>query len=224
MQYYPIFLDITKSKCLIVGAGQVGIRKLATLLKANPASISVMDIKPPSTQCQFFLENPCVKYLQYAFEPHFVDGYTLVFSCTTNKFLNKLIINACQEYDVLCNSTDAPLTGNFIVPASINRENITIALSTGGASPALARKMRLELEDWIEPKALLAQLMGRVRPHLLNLKMSTEENTRIFHALINSDLEQALNNKNRELCIEILQKILPTPLASQSLEIIHDII
>jgi len=224
MQYYPIFLDITKSKCLIVGAGQVGMRKLATLLRAHAAKISLMDINPPNIECQKFLENPSIEYLQYAFKAQIVKDYALVFACTTNKDVNQAIIKACQEYGVLCNSIDTPLAGNFIVPASIHKENITLSLSTGGGSPALARKMRLELEEYIASKTLLAQLMKNIRPYLLNLKMDTAENTIIFRDLVNSELEQELNNNNREQCRKILQKILPNSLQSHILEIMHGII
>ena len=74
----------------------------------------------------------------------------LGFAATSNRETNDAVARACTERGILCNCADAPKDSSFIVPALVEQGNIAIALSTGGASPALARKIREDLETWLE--------------------------------------------------------------------------
>lgn len=233
MPYYPIFLDISHATCLIVGAGAVGRRKLASLLLADAGHIVVLDTAPlasliaqdvPAGDAGHGLADSRVRFVQQAFEPSCVVGHKLVFAATGNRAVNAAVAKACQEHGIWCNCTDAPADGSFIVPATARQGKLVAALSTGGASPALARTLRHELEDWLAPRAAFTTLMGRVRPLVLALDLNTEENTRIFRELTASDLQVALANKDRPLCESSLRAQLPAALHPNIVELLYDLI
>lgn len=222
MPYYPIFLDISHASCLIVGAGEVGQRKLATLLLAEPQRVVVMDTAPlPCTQ---LLQNARVHFVQQAFSPVCLEGHSLVFAATANRSANAAIAAACQVQGIWCNCADAPTEGSFIVPATATHGSLTASLSTGGSSPALARKLRQELEEWLAPRSSLATLMGRIRPFVLSLGLNTEQNTRIFRELTASGLQTALADKDAAQCETHLRALLPAALHSHIVEFLYDLI
>lgn len=222
MPYYPIFLDISHASCLIVGAGEVGRRKLATLLLAEPQRVVVMDTAP--LPCAQLLHDARVHFVQQAFSPACLAGHSLVFASTAKRSVNAAIAAACQQQGIWCNCADAPTEGTFIVPATASHGSLTASLSTGGASPALARKLRQELEEWLAPRSSLATLLGRLRPFVLSLGLNTEQNTRIFRELTASDLQTALANKDAVQCETHLRALLPAALHPHIVEFLYDLI
>lgn len=224
MSYYPIFIDLEQTSCLVVGAGEVGRRKLATLLQAHPQKVVLMDTSPPGPECAALLADPRVFFVQQAFSLACLEGHSLVFAATGRREVNAAIAAACQSRGIWCNCTDAPLEGSFIVPATATHGSLTAALSTGGASPALARRLRHELEDWLKPRSNLAALLGKVRPFVLALGLNTEQNTRIFRTLAQSELQTALANKDMQQCEASLQALLPAALHPHIVEFLDDLI
>lgn len=224
MSYYPIFIDLTQKSCLVVGAGAVGLRKLATLMQAQPQKLVLMDTAPPSPECAALLEGSGVDFVQQAFCAEHLAGHSLVFAATGSRSVNATIAATCQAGGIWCNCADAPAEGSFIVPATAAHGSLTAALSTGGASPALARQLRQELEDWLKARSSLASLMGRIRPFVLALGLNTEQNTRIFRSLTTSDLQTALANNDVQQCEASLQVLLPAALHPHIVEFLHDLI
>lgn len=224
MPYYPLFLDLHRASCLIVGAGGVGLRKLATLLQAQPQRVVVLDNAPPSPDCLPFLDDSRVSFVRQDFSPACLEGHQLIFAATGNRAVNAAVAAACQERGLWCNCADAPTEGSFIVPATASHGSLSAALSTGGASPALARKLRQELEEWLKPRSALATLMGRVRPFVLTLGLNTAHNTRIFRAMATSDLHQALADRDRQSCEKHLRALLPEALHPHIVEFLYDLV
>lgn len=149
MHYYPVFLEPSGQSCLVVGAGAVGCRKIASLLECPIERLRVVDLAEPDTNLQVLLEDERVSFTKRSFTPSDVEGCALVFAATSSRQTNDAVARACAERGILCNCADAPKDSSFIVPALVQQGNITIALSTGGASPALARKIREDLEAWL---------------------------------------------------------------------------
>lgn len=224
MLYYPIFVNISHASCLIVGAGEVGRRKLATLLQAGPLRVVLLDTNPPDPLCAPYLKDSRVQFVQGSFSPSHLTGHSLVFAATCNREVNAFIAKACQDRGLWCNCTDAPQEGSFIVPATASCGNVSVSLSTGGESPALARKLRCELEVWLEPRARLSTLMGRLRPILLALNLNTADNSRIFRSLVNSDLQTFLSRRDREQCEACLRELLPVELHPHIVECVYDLV
>ncbi len=238
--YYPLFLDITQSHCLIVGAGEVGIRKAMGLLAASAKEVLVLDIAPFSPQWQELATHTALRLEQRPFTEQDLQQKTLVFACTGHKELNARIAQSCLERHILCNCVDAPRKGNCIVPAvaqayalGVNASSaspkdgepsLMAALSTQGASPAWARILRKELEQWLIPHAPMTKFLGKLRPLVLALGEDTRHNTALFRALVDSPLRHHLAENNTAACEALLQELLPVSLHSYIAELLYDTI
>jgi len=228
MRYYPTFLDLHGRRCLVVGAGEVGRRKLASLLAAAPAEVLVLDLFPLSEiadpELNLLMEHPAVVYEQRSFTASDVQGCALVFACTGNRAVNSAVAKACADNNVLCNVIDAPEEGNFVVPAHFANGDLLVALGTGGNSPALARRIRMELQTCLGDRfAGILTLMGRLRPMVLALGKETRHNSTLFRNLAESGLTQALQEKNRAEAERILKELLPAELHTNIGALLHEL-
>jgi precorrin-2 dehydrogenase / sirohydrochlorin ferrochelatase len=106
--------------------------------------------------------------------------------------------------------TDAPENGDFVLPASITRGDLTISVSTSGASPALARVIRQDLEMRYGPEyETMTRLLAGIRTALLPLGRGSSENREIFRRLAASSLPELIRNNDRHACLELLRDVLP---------------
>lgn len=225
MRPYPLFMQLEGCRCLVVGAGAVGRRKLSGLLPCGLADILVLDTAEPDADLQKLLDASCVRFERRAFVADDVHGCALVFAATGSRQANDFIAQTCREHDIPCNVIDAPATGSFIVPAHFACGDMVVALSTGGQSPALAKRMRMELQEWFGNRyGNFASLMGRIRPLVLALGQETEHNTAIFRQLVHSNLPDALAKRDAAACYETLQSILPPALHPYIVELLHGLI
>lgn len=224
MRYYPVFLDLQGRRCLVVGGGAVGCRKIASLLENNLASVRVLDVAAPSPVLQALLEDERLTYERRSFLPQDVEGCSLVFAATGNPAVNREVAEACAARGILCNCADAPDVGSFIVPAHVEQGSVTLAVSTQGGSPALSRRIRKELEAWLGDRFTgLSELMGRLRPLVLALQQETRQNTSLFRNLVESPLADALQRRDRAACEALLKDLLPPQLHPHIMELLHDL-
>ena len=214
MRYYPLLLDLTGMHCLVVGAGEVGLRKIQGLLLCRPAWVTVVDPACPGPELSGLLASQDnFTYQQRPFTEADLDATQLVFACTSSREVNALVGQASMRRGILCNMTDAPEHGNFVLPASITRGDLTISISTGGASPALARIIRQELELAYGPEyEAMTRLLADIRTALLALGRASTENRNIFRDLAASALPELIRKNDRHACQELLRAVLPTPL------------
>ncbi len=152
-----------------------------------------------------------------------INGKTLVFAATGDADENRRIAALCRSLGVLCNCASTPEEGNFQVPAVARRAPLAAALSTGGASPALARRWKDELAQWLAPRARMATLMGRLRPLVLALGVETGQNTQLFRSLAVSPLQQWLEAGDIESCRQCLLAELPAELHVHIAELLYDL-
>jgi len=209
-RYYPLFLDLSRAKCLVVGAGAVGRRKIESLLESGVGELLVLD--PKLAKPVSLPEHPALTYEARRFAPEDLAGCSLVFAASASREANAAVAAACAERGIFCNCADAPLEGNCIVPATTRAGGMTLALSTGGASPAYARFLREELESWLAEKAPLATLLGRIRSRLLALEMDTAQNANLLRDLARSRLGTVLAAGDGPRCIGLLVAALPEDL------------
>jgi len=214
MRYYPLLLDLTGMHCLVVGAGEVGLRKIEGLLPCRPARITVVDPAPAGAELAALLASHAdIAYEQRPFAESDMDGVRLAFACTSSRPVNERVGRAARERGTLCNMTDAPEDGDFVLPASITRGDLTITVSTAGSSPALARVIRQDLEDRYGPEyEALTRLLSGIRPALLALGHGSGENRKIFRDLAGSALPELIRSNDRDACLELLRTVLPTAL------------
>jgi len=214
MRYYPLLLDLTGMHCLVVGAGEVGLRKIQGLLQCRPSRVTAVDPASPGRELSALLASrDNFTYQQRPFTETDLDSAQLVFACTSSREVNANIGQASMRRGILCNMTDAPEHGNFVLPASITRGDLTISVSTSGASPALARIIRQELELKYGPEyEAMTRLLANIRTALLALGHASAENRNIFRDLASSALPELIRKNDRRACLELLQTALTTPL------------
>ena len=214
MRYYPLLLDLTGLRCLVIGAGEVGLRKIKGLLCCAPELVTAVDPAPPGPELAALLATQDnFSYEQRPFAETDLDLAGLVFACTSNRAVNAAIGRACRLKGVLCNMTDAPELGSFVLPASITRGDLTISISTSGSSPALARVIRQDLETRYGPEyEVMTRLLADIRTALLALGRASDENREVFRRLAASDLPELIRREDRPACLELLRAVLPTDL------------
>lgn len=140
---YPVMLRLEGKKTIVVGGGTVAERKISSLLEAH-ADITV--ISPSVTNnIQQWAEHHRLTWLQKPFEAVDLDGAFLIIAATNYREINQKVYEDANQ-QLLINRVDQEEKSNFIVPASFKRGKLTIAISTSGASPGLARKLKKELE------------------------------------------------------------------------------
>lgn len=184
MKYYPIFLNVKDRPCLVAGGGQVGARKAKTLVSAG-AWVTV--VSPEF--CDHLAEMPGIRKIKRCFDPKDLDQIFLVFAATGDTGVNRQIQKLARKARVLCNSADAPDQGDFILPAVMNRGDLICAVSTCGASPALARKIRMDLDQAYGPEyAMFLVLMKAVREKLLASGHDPEGHKHIFRTMMERNL------------------------------------
>lgn len=225
---YPVFLDLETLHILILGFGEVGRRKLEKLLPARPAGVLVLERDAVDEAGKALLEKArgagvAVTLAATPFDAGLLDRADLVFACTGDHELNRRVALLCRERHILCNCVDDPPLGTFHVPAMARRGSVCAALSTGGASPALSRRWRAQLEGWVAPRAAMAELLGRLRPRVLALGLGSAENRTIFRSLAAQDLEEALAAGDLALATSLLQQRLPLQLRGCLKELLHDL-
>lgn len=222
---YPLFLDIRESLCLVVGAGRVGTRKISGLLRGGVKQILVIDPISPLDQWEKFLcqelETKRILFFQRKFQEKDLIGVSLVFATTNNNAVNAEIMLACHNQHLLCNSATNPDDGNFFVPARVDSGNISLAISTGGGSPALSAHLRQELEILItERYDRLCRLLDQIRPKILALRLDAKKNSLIFRNIVQSDLADSLAARDIVAACHILKNLLPQELHGNIFELV----
>lgn len=225
MRYYPMFVSLENKACLVVGAGEVGTRKIASLLACGAGHVLVLDMREPEGDLLGLIRNPALTFERRSFEDTDLDGRFLVIASTSDEALNWRISDLCRERGLLCNIVDQPEKCSFIVPAVVSQGDLTLAISTGGQSPALAKHLRRHLqESFGKEYAALLVVMGRLRPLLLDLGQGTRENTAVFRALVGSKLLEALAAGDREQAAVVLSEHLPEALRPRITELLHGLL
>lgn len=220
---YPLFLHLRHARCLVAGLGEVGRRKLQSLLEADAGEVLVRDVAAPPPEAEALLAAPQVSFARRACTVEDLRGCRLVFAATGDRAENARLAAICREEGILCNCVDAPEAGSFIVPALARQGELMLALSTGGASPALARRWRRELEDWLLPRVRMARLMGRIRPCVLALSHDSGQNRQLFRTLAESPLQHWLQHGDNAACHAYLAQTLPPELHARISEFLHDL-
>nr|WP_319490607.1 bifunctional precorrin-2 dehydrogenase/sirohydrochlorin ferrochelatase [uncultured Desulfobacter sp.] len=206
MDYYPIFLDVKDRNCLVAGGGAVGTRKALGLARAG-ARVTVVSLGFSDE-----LSNPpcsAITLKEKEFDDSDLDGMSLAFAATDNMQLNARIRQAAQKKNILCNIADGRDKGDFILPAVVDRGDLLFAVSTCGASPALSRRLRMDLEAQFGPEyGILAALLGRIRAVLLEQGHDPKGHRKIFRALLDADLPEKIAAGETRQIDAVLAKVL----------------
>jgi precorrin-2 dehydrogenase/sirohydrochlorin ferrochelatase len=143
---YPIFLDLSGRRCVVVGGGEVANRKARKLLQARARVVVISpEIKPE-------LESVAVEVYRRPYRKGDLEGAYLAFAATDSREVNAAVGREAKERGVPVNVADRPSEGDFALPSTLRRGRLQVAVSTGGASPTLARRIKDELEGVFGPE------------------------------------------------------------------------
>lgn len=160
--YYPIFLDLAQRRCLVVGGGTVAERKVQGLLAAK-ADVVVVSPTLTAALCRWADEG-IIAHIARSFREEDVEGCVLVIGTTDRLEVNTHIATTARRRTIWVNIVDSPDLCDFIAPAVIRRGEVQIAISTGGKSPTLAKRLRQGLEALIGPEyGDVADVLGCLR-------------------------------------------------------------
>ena len=170
MNFLPVFLRLEKQACLVVGGGDVAARKVHLLQRAG-ARVTVVapDLCPSLQRLHDGVDaNPAIAWRQGRFEAADLDGVAVVVAATSDAAVNRQVSELARQRHIPVNVVDQPALCSFIFPSIIDRSPVVVAISTGGASPVLARLLRARLETLIPAgygrlAELLADFRERVR-------------------------------------------------------------
>jgi precorrin-2 dehydrogenase/sirohydrochlorin ferrochelatase len=190
--YYPIFLNISGRKCVVVGGGQVALRKVRGLLEGG-ANVEVIgpDLCPELDE---FAGDGEIKVLRRPYQNGALRGAFVAIAASDDNNVNREVMKEARSGGILVNLVDSTQDSDFITTSCLRRGNITIAVSTAGSTPALARKIRSILENAFgEEYAQLAALVEEVRDEFIQQQIK-----------VNSDgWQKALD---LDLMIDLLKK------------------
>ena len=186
MTMLPIFLKLEGRRCLLVGAGNVALEKIASLLKTG---LRLRVIAPHARpEIQQLARERKLEWLQRSFEPSDLDGNTLVIAATDAPEVNALVYRESVRRGILANSVDDIPNCDFFFASVVSRGNLQIAISTAGESPALAQRLRREIDEqlpadlgpWLED-------LGALRREILAVHPRSEERKLLLHQLAKAE-------------------------------------
>jgi len=192
---------------LVVGGGPVGSRKAETLLRAG-ARVTL--VSPQVTETIRSLAD-AGRLIWHArrYQSSDVAAMFLVFGATDDPDLNRRIEEDAARQHALCNFAGRPDRGHFILPSIIERGDLLVSISTSGKSPAVARRLRKDMEAYFgEEYAPFLQLMGAVRERLLEREHAPDDHRKVFGQLIDGGLRALVKAGDREGINRLLQSVL----------------
>ena len=207
MSYFPIYLDMSRRRCLVIGGGAVAERKIAALLETG-AEVTVLAPDVTDVVAGLSKQN-AIRFTARCYEAGDLDGFELAFVATDDPQVNAAVYREGRSRGVWVNSADDPARCDFILPSVLRRGDLTVAVSTGGTSPALARTVREELELYFTQEyESLAKLAAEVRKELSNRSITVPFETwrralsgEVRQLLMHSDFTRAKSHLLKELGI-----------------------
>jgi siroheme synthase-like protein len=185
--YYPAILDIAGRTAIVVGAGKVGEGKIEGLLLGG-ARVRAVSLSATDTVRRWAAEGR-IELEERAYESSDLEGAFLVIAATEDNDTNVRVFEDAEARQMLCNVVDVTHLCNFILPSIVRRGDLAIAVSTGGASPAMARRIRLSLaECYGDEYAVAMQLLGSLREELKAMYPSPDDRKVLFERMVYSDL------------------------------------
>ena len=159
---YPVVLDLTGRPCLVVGGGAIAERKVSALVEAD-ARVTVVSPSLTPALLRLATEAP-LRWRPREYAAGDAAGYVLVMVATDDRAVNAAVAAECRERGISVNCADDPARCDFILPSVLRRGAVTVAVSTGGASPTMARLVREELDALLPwDIALLTDVVASVR-------------------------------------------------------------
>jgi len=208
MRYYPIFLDLRDRPVVVIGGGDVARRKVEGLLDAGATVTVVSPYLHPNLVALHGQGR--IIHIPRHYQPGDLKGYALAFVATDDPSVNASVAAEGRDSSVWVNAVDDPPNCDFIMPSIIHRGELTVAISSGGASPAATRKIREELEEFLGAEyPLLLEVASEVRAELRQRGVSSDPET--WNHALGGEFRLLLRDGKRDEAKEILLQTLLEP-------------
>ncbi|HEY2990019.1 MAG TPA: bifunctional precorrin-2 dehydrogenase/sirohydrochlorin ferrochelatase [Candidatus Binatia bacterium] len=195
MGYYPIFVNLTGRRCLVIGGGAVAERKVEGLLQAG-ANVALVSPDLTATLAAW-AEDKKITHFARDYRPGDLTGYRFAFVATDDPKVNLAAYHEGRERGVLVNVADDPAHCDFILPSVLRRGELTVAVATDGSSPALSRAIREELEQYFtDDYAVLSRIVAEVRRELR--ERGSSAGPEIWRRALNGSLRKMLQRGDIE--------------------------
>jgi uroporphyrin-III C-methyltransferase/precorrin-2 dehydrogenase/sirohydrochlorin ferrochelatase len=209
MDHLPVFLNVTNAPCLVVGGGEVAARKASLLLRAGARVTVIAPTMVPGLV--ELVESGRVTHEARVFSPRDDDltGYRLVLVAIDVGTLNEAVSDAARRQGVPVNVADRPDLCDFVLPAVVDRSPVVVAVSSGGASPVLARLLRSRLETLIPAGyGRLAALVGRLRATVKKRLTDPLARRRYWEAMLQGPAAELVFAGREDAALELMERAL----------------
>jgi precorrin-2 dehydrogenase/sirohydrochlorin ferrochelatase len=201
-----VFLNVAGARCLVVGGGRVAARKARTLAAAG-AEVLVVALETAAQLEALEATSPHVRVLRKPFEESDLEGALLAFAATDDPAQNEEVGRLARARGVLVNVVDQPALSTFLVPATVSRGRLQVAVSTGGASPAFAKRLRERIEEQLSSHlAAYLETMAEIRGVVLEQVDDASARARIFEVLASDEVVEAYVSSEPDLAERTLHE------------------
>jgi precorrin-2 dehydrogenase/sirohydrochlorin ferrochelatase len=193
MDFYPVMVDVKKRPCTVIGGGTIAERKVESLLDSG-AQVRV--ISPECTPLLGKLaQEGKVTLLARRYEADDLADTFLVISATDDQTVNEAVAAEANRRQILVNVVDIPHLCNFIVPSVIERGPLVVAISTSGTSPAMAKKIRKDLENIFGPEyGIFLNMLGGIRERVKQRFVTQAERQAFWESIIETDILEMISD------------------------------
>ncbi len=204
----PIFLKVWNTRCLVVGGGKVAYRKALFLLGYGG---EVVLLSPEIIgELQELTEQGIIRHIKEVYSKVYLDGVEIVIGATSNSEINLEIHQDCLKQNLLVNIVDNPELGNFFFPSVVKRGSLQLAVSTGGKSPLLAKKIKSQLEKEFPGEYQdLLELLGKTRRLIIENVEDYTTRGSLLSALLAEEIMDLIRQGNFDLAKEHIKDVYP---------------
>ena len=196
MALFPLFLKLQGRSCLVVGGGRIAESKIRSLLSAR-ACVRVVAPEAQHNVVEWGRAG-LLEWTRRRFEARDLEGVFLVIAATGFEDVNAVVFRLARERDILCNAVDDPAHCDFFFPAVVRRGDLQVAVSTAGRSPALAQRLRRELQSQFSPQyAGWIRHLGATRDGLFRSDIPAEQRRRRLHELASAKNFESWRSQTR---------------------------
>ena len=184
--FYIACLKLTGRRCVVVGGGEIGLEKVEGLLACDGRVVLIAPEAEP--ELQKLAREGSIEWIRREYERGDLEATFIAIAATNDTDVNIAVYNDAEQRAMLVNVVDVPPLCNFILPAIVRTGPLAIAISTAGASPALAKRMKAQIADtYGEPYARLAVLLNEVRGWAKGTLPTYQDRKAFFEGIVNGD-------------------------------------
>ncbi len=210
MRYYPVFLDLNGKSVVVIGGGDIAHQKMENLVKVG-ADVTVVSPRLNEPMAALKAQGR-FRHIDRMYRPGDLEGHTLAFVATDDRAVNAAVADEGKARGVWVNAVDDPPYCDFIMPGIVQRGDLIIAVSTSGRSPAMARKMREELSEFLaEEWVAMLELAAEVRAGLKARGVMVDSDT--WNAALDDELRHLLREDRYDEAKQRLLRNLRQPVS-----------